>query len=66
MVYSDESVSSIVSQSGLNNVKVSSETNAVFNLLKIFCSCSVYHYETLLIDFVRSIVISAKDLMNCQ
>ena len=65
VIYSDELVSSIVLQSGLNDINVNSETNAVFNLLKVFCFCSVYYHETLLINLVESAVISIKDLMNC-
>ena len=65
MVYSDESASSIVSQSGSNNVKVDSEINTVFNFLKTFYSCLIHHYRTSLINFVKNTATSAKNLMNC-
>ena len=66
MVYPDKSASSIVSQSGLNDAKVDSETNAVFNFLKAFCSCLVHCYETSSVSFIRGTATSAKNLMNCQ
>ena len=65
MIYSDESAFSIVSQSGLNNVKIGSEMNVVFNLLKIFYFCSVHHYRTSLINLVKGTATSAKNLINC-
>ena len=65
VVYPDELTFNIVSQSGLNDVKVDSETNAVFNLLKVFCFCSVHHHRISLINFIRGVATSAKDLMNC-
>ena len=65
MVYSDKSVFSIVSQSGLNNVKIDSETNAVFSLSKVFCFCLVYHYRTSPVNFIRDAATSVKNLMNC-
>ena len=64
VVYSDESASSLVLQSGLNDVKIGSEMNAVFNFLKVFCFCLIHCYKTSLINLVRDAVISAKDLMN--
>ena len=66
MVYSNKSAFNIISQSELNNAKIDLETNAVFNLLKVFYSCSVHHHETLLINFVRDTATSVKNLMNCQ
>ena len=65
VIYFDESASNIVSQSGSNDIKIDSETNAVFNLLKIFCSYLIHYYETSLINFVKDAAISAKNLMNC-
>ena len=65
VIYSDESVFSIVLQSESNNVKVNSEINAVFNLLKTFYFYSVHYHRTSLINFVKNAVISAKNLMNC-
>ena len=66
VVYPDKSVSSIVSQLKLNNVKVDSETNAIFNFLKIFFFYSVHHHKTSLINFIKNAAISAKNLMNYQ
>ena len=66
MIYSDESVSNIVSQLKLNNVKINSKMNAIFNFLKIFCFCLIHHHKTLSVNFVKDVVISAKNLMNCQ
>ena len=66
VIYSDELASSIVSQSESNNVKIDLKINAVFNFLKIFCSCSVHHYKTSSVNFVRNAATSAKNLMNCQ
>ena len=66
MVYSDESASSIVSWSGSNDVKVGSEMNAVFSLLKAFCFCLVHHHETSSVNLIKGAATSAKDLMNCQ
>ena len=65
MIYSDKSAFNIVSQLKLNNVKIDSEMNAVFKFLKIFCSCSVHHYETSSVNFIKNTVIFVKDLMNC-
>ena len=66
MVYPDKSAFNIVSQSELNDVRVDSEINAVFNFLKPFYFCSVHHYETSSVNFVKDTVISAKNLINCQ
>ena len=65
VIYSDESASNIVLKSELNEVKIDSETNAVFNFLKVFFFCSVHYHGTSLINFVKSAVTSAKNLMNC-
>ena len=64
MVYPDELASSIVSWSGSNDVKIDSEMNAVFSLLKAFCSCLIHHYRTSSVNFIKSTVTSAKNLMN--
>ena len=66
MIYSDKSVSSIILQSELNDINVNSETNAVFNLLKILYFCLVHCYKTLSINFIKSTITSVKNLMNCQ
>ena len=65
MIYSDKSVSSIVLQSKLNDVKIKLVINAVFNFLKIFCFCLIYHHEILLINFVKNAATSVKNLINC-
>ena len=65
MIYSDESVFSIVLQSGSNDVKIDSEMNAIFNFLKTFCFCLVHYHKTLSVNFIKNAVISAKNLMNC-
>ena len=64
VIYSDKSISSIVSQSELNDIKINLKINAVFNLLKIFCFCSIHYYKTSLINLVKDTAISAKNLMN--
>ena len=64
VIYSDELVFNIILQSKLNNVKINSEINTVFNFLKIFYFCSVHCYRTLLINFVKNTVTSVKNLMN--
>ena len=64
VVYSDELTFNIVLQSGLNDVKIDSEINAVFSFLKTFCSCLICCYKTLLINFVKSVITSVKDLIN--
>ena len=65
VIYSDKSAFNIVSQLGLNNVKINSEMNTVFNFLKFFYFCLIYYYETSLINFVKNAVTSVKNLINC-
>ena len=65
VIYSDKSAFNIILQSESNDVKINLEINAVFNLLKIFYSCLIYHYRTSSINFIKSTAISAKNLMNC-
>ena len=65
MVYSDKSVSNIVSWSELNDVRVDLKINAVFNFLKVFCFCLIHHHETLSINFVKNAATSVRNLMNC-
>ena len=65
VIYSDESAFNIVSQSRLNNVKINSEINTVFNFLKTFYSFLIHYYEILLINFIKGTVTFAKNLMNC-
>ena len=66
VIYSDESASNIISQLKLNNVKINSKINTVFNFLKTFFFYLVHYYETLLINFIKDAATSAKNLMNYQ
>ena len=65
IIYFNESVFSIVLQSELNNVKIDSEMNIIFNFLKTFYFCLIHNYRTLLINFVKNTATSVKNLMNC-
>ena len=65
VIYSDKSAFSIVSQSELNDIKINSEINAVFNFSKIFCFCLIHHHKTSLINFVKNTATFTKNLMNC-
>ena len=64
VIYSDKLIFNIILQLKLNNININLEINAVFNFLKIFCFYSIHYYRTSSINFVKSIIIFIKNLMN--